>query len=37
MHHLKNYNGKYIMYCLEHYKLSDKILKLHRIENYTTE
>ena len=37
MHCLKNYNGKYIMYCVEHYILSHKILELHRVENHTTE
>ena len=36
MHCLKNYNGKHIMYYIEHYILSDKILKLYRVENYTT-
>ena len=34
---LKNYNGKYILYYVEHYKLSDKILELHSVENYTIE
>ena len=34
---LKNYNGKYIMYYVEHYILSNKILELHHVENYTTE
>ena len=37
MHCLKNYNGKYIMYCVEYYILSDKILELHCVENYTIE
>ena len=37
MHYLKNYNGKYIVYSVEHYILSDKILELHRVENYSTE
>ena len=37
MHCLKTYNGKYIMYYIKHYILSDKILELHRVENYNTE
>ena len=37
MHCLKNYNEKYLMYSVEHYILSDKILELHRVENYTLE
>ena len=37
MHCLKNYNEKYIMYFVEHYILSDKILELHRVDYFTTE
>ena len=32
MHCLQNYNEKYIIYCVEHYISSDKILELHRVE-----
>ena len=35
MHCLENYNGKYLMYFVEHYISSDKILELHCVENYT--